>query len=89
MRLIDAKQTKREITKYLEECIDNNKIEIDVTELQIRIFGIINNQPTAYNVEKVISDLESEKILHYGCHVLETNVIKIDDAVQIVKRGGM
>lgn len=105
MRLIDAEQTKREITKYLEECIDNNKIEIDVTELQIRIFGIINNQPTAYDTEKVVAELEKYKVSHLvehdseryehckeeeiNCDGRDCFLCVWDKAILIVRKGGV
>lgn len=84
MRLIDADALIEEMRK-IEEQYENAMI----CPSWWSAFGVIKEHPTAYDIEKVISELESEKILHYGCHVLETNVIKIDDAVQIVKRGGV
>lgn len=90
MRLIDANQTKREITKYLEECIDNNKIEIDVTELQIRVFGIINNQPTAYDPEKVVAEFEKLSNAEADYYYAKSNdVIDRETAIEIVRKGGV
>ena len=97
MRLIDAKQTKREITKYLEECIDNNKIEIDVTELQIRIFGIINNQPTAYDPEAVVAELERNANEKFELYTLSSGMNfrasgmsdAFKEAIDIVRKGGV
>ena len=50
---------------------------------------VIENAPTAFDTEKVVEQLESEKIIHYGLHTEETDIMKIDDAIDIVKKGGV
>lgn len=51
----------------------------------------INNTPTAYNVEKVAAELESKKSIIQIVDI-ETNqlinLISLDKAIDIVKRGG-
>lgn len=82
MGLIDADALKKALRKCQIESLIKHTEEKNV-------FDVINEQPTAYNVEQVISDLEREKMIICGCHMIETNVIRIDDAIEIVRKGGM
>ena len=43
-RYIDADDLKLEITNYLLSCVDKGKVNVDITELQVAIYKIINNQ---------------------------------------------
>ena len=81
MRLIDADAVIKAVDKHTKDC---SEIVLDND-----ISCILEEVPTAYNVEKVISDLEREKMIICGCHMIETNVIKIDDAIEIVRKGGV
>ena len=42
-KYIEADNLKLDITNYLLSCIDKGKINIDITELQVAIYRIINN----------------------------------------------
>ena len=44
---------------------------------------MIDEQPTAYDVEAVIKELFNSAQSIYG-----TNIIRMEDAIEIVKRGG-
>ena len=57
-RLIDADDLKAEIANYFLSCVDRGKIVIDIPEMQSELYKLINAQPTAYNVEKVVEELE-------------------------------
>ena len=85
MRLIDAD----ELIKCLEHCIWN-----DATE-------VVNAQPTAYDVEKVVAKLEEKKELHtehYNNSIYkyfpdvkqryEQIQLVIDKIINIVRNGG-
>nr|DAV62639.1 MAG TPA: hypothetical protein [Caudoviricetes sp.] len=53
--------------------------------------NLINRQPTAYDVDKVVERLEEEKNPNYredGSLMGERSVIEIDKAIEIVKTGG-
>lgn len=85
MRLIDA-----------DELLRNLKEEIPMAE-DVHIFkDIINNQPTAYNVDKVIKELDERSIMvatskefyedpQNGEYV--ANVVELRKAIEIVKDG--
>jgi len=55
---------------------------------------VIKEQPTAYDVEKVVAELErwsteAEIILPISKDTIETKVIASGNAIDIVKRGGV
>lgn len=72
MRLIDANELKKAIKEW---GIKNFYLE-DVEYLE----AIIDNQPTAYNIDAVVEQLEEES---YGFEGLE--YIDLDKAIEIVK----
>lgn len=87
MRLIDADKLRTILTD--EEC---------PCALQTALIGIINEQPTAYNVDKVVEELN--KIKKYNLNLADmmldiqangTNrhFICLEDAIEIVKAGGI
>ena len=75
-RLIDADKLKKEI-----HCSYSDDLEI---------LEKIENQPTAFDVEKVVADLEQLK-LDGACECWDGDMGEehaIDMAIEIVKRGG-
>lgn len=94
-RLIDADALKQDFRKYQIKSL------IAHTE-EKNVFDVINEQPTAYDVEKVVAELEKEKEIHtnyYNISIYKDfpeikqrykqicGVIK--KAIDIVKRGGL
>lgn len=79
MRLIDAdalmKRKQEEYAYY------------DITDSQFE--DLVNSQPTAFDTEQVIHNLECEKTIWCGRKITTTEVMKIDDAIDIVKKGGV
>lgn len=72
--------------------IDADALIEEARELHIDDFMLVmamaNKQPTAYDVEKVVAELEKEKEIvkeyeEYHCSV------RLDKAIDIVKRGGI
>lgn len=87
MRLIDADKLRTILTDEEYPCA-----------LQTALIGIINEQPTAYNVDKVVEELN--KIKKYNLNLADmmldiqangTNrhFICLEDAIEIVKAGGI
>lgn len=83
MRLIDA-----------DKLIEEIKQEIDMRYMYSPkgFINVINNQPTAFDVEKVVSELESEKKLYEYEYALQMDYYKgisagYERALEIVKRG--
>lgn len=88
-RLIDA-DVLLEYIKKLECHAENKKYEKGLNDfLQFYFPQIIDNQPTAFDTEQVIHNLECEKTIWVGKKITTTEVMKIDDAIDIVKKGGV
>jgi hypothetical protein len=84
MRLIDADVLKLELRRYqIESLIEHSE--------EKNVFDVINEQPTAYDREKVMAELEEEKrkVFIDGKEMYQENYfIDIDRAIGMVKRGG-
>lgn len=74
--------------KLIEDIRKRNYISKALTEI---FETIIDEQPTAYDVDKVVERLEKEKNPNYredGSLMGERAAIEIDKAIEIVKAGG-
>lgn len=79
MRLIDADKLRTILTD--EEC---------PCALQTVLIGIIDGQPTAYDVDKVVQRLDKASD-YYECEEQgreHVQMIDLADAIEIVKAGG-
>ena len=82
MRLIDA-----------DKLIEEIKQEIDMRYMYSPkgFINVINNQPTSFDVDKVVSELEDYKmwkeLLIYDLDFRERQIIK--KAIEIAKEGGI
>lgn len=93
MRLIDADKLKAD----LEKAISKNE-DMDCLDF-LRIASVIDKQPTAYDPDKVVEQLEEvEKIMTspvnkdcFGeeCRASDCTVCLISKAIDIVKGGGV
>ena len=81
MRLIDSDE------------IDFNEVFVGASEFaeDTRQAGkmLINAQPTAYDVDKVVEELEEYSNADEAERHGTIPVIELDDAIEIVKRGGI
>ena len=87
MRLIDA-----------DKLIEEIKQEIDMRYMYSPkgFINVINNQPTAFNVEKVVEQLEKS---HFHtdatfdddgyCNDDSEEVVNLNEAIEIVRKGGI
>ena len=55
---------------------------------QNEIIDMINNIPTAYDVDKVVEDLELHSF-EFGTDILPAHYVRLNDAIEIVKQGGV
>ena len=84
MRLIDA-----------DAVLDMMNSQMDMQELYLPIHFkelVIDQLPTAYDVDKVVAELEKARAPIYradGSIMCEKRHIEIDRAIQIVKGGGV
>lgn len=84
MRLIDADK----LIEVLHESLEG---DCDLRE-DYEFMGIdefIKNQPTAYDVDKVVEELEEYSNADEAERHGTIPVIELDDAIEIVKRGGI
>lgn len=87
MRLIDADT----LIKKLSYLYTKNHIPVDMRAKEI--LTTIMEQPTAYNIDKVIEELYEERteILlsnDYECEIINYCIDNFDKAIKIVKQGG-
>lgn len=82
MILIDADK--------LKEYIKNWNIGNGIGHGQSYILDAINVQPTVYDVDKIVEQLEEEKhVVFLQDEELKIRVEALDDAIEIVKQGGV
>ena len=87
MRLIDADKLIEEL-KSSQLCIAGLRehksfLGQTMTRYEKFIIRTIEEQPTAFDVDKVVEELEEESIL-----AEKKVVVCLDDAIEIVKAGG-
>ena len=81
MRLIDADKLKKD----LESVTLSNGTLLNTNTVLL----LLDKYPTAYDVDKVVSDMQDKPFERYGNSGMGGElVINLDDAVEIVKRGG-
>ena len=61
------------------------KVEISVLQLQ-RLINKLKNIPTAYDVDKVIEELELHSF-ELGTDTLPVHYVRLNEAIEIVKQG--
>ena len=81
-RLIDADALKQDLRKCQIESLITHTEEKNV-------FDIINEQPTAYDVEKVMDQLEENQTIKFHfTGEKPTQTIDYETAIDIVRKGG-
>ena len=83
--------SRSELIKFFEEHLRTAK---DFREIIINIIPTIKNQPTAYDIDKVVEELEKirakETCNKEKCDTKEIcRICVVDDAIEIVKQGGV
>ena len=64
---------------------NTRKVEISVLQLQ-RFINKLKNIPTAYNIDKVVEELELHSF-ELGTDTLPAHYVRLNDAIEIVKQG--
>ena len=82
MRLIDADA----LIKNLSYLYTKNHIPIDMRAKEI--LTTIMEQPTAYDVDKVVERLELHSF-ELGTDTLPVHYVRLNEAIEIVKQGGV
>lgn len=92
MRLIDADLLKRNITKWLKPLKPDETEMIEVADALVSTMMEIDEQPTAFDVGKAISELERDKFIESECILSDVHQgynAGLSRAIEIVKRGGV
>lgn len=76
-RLIDADKLKEAISKSTCHCAERLWKQV--------VCDVIDNQPTAYNVDKVVAELEEESFPTHENH----SAIWLDTVLEVVRKGGV
>ena len=82
MRLIDADA----LIKNLSYLYTKNHIPIDMRAKEI--LTTIMEQPTAYDVDKVVEELELHSF-ELGTDTLPVHYVRLNEAIEIVNQGGV
>ena len=81
-RLIETDVLSKSIKDYFKNCIDQNKHEMNVIDINADIQGLLDNQPTAFDVDKVVEQLE--ELSH-----LDWIEVRKEEVFEIIKAGGI
>lgn len=85
MRLIDADVLKLELRRYqIESLIEHSE--------EKNVFDVINEQPTAFDREKVVAELENEMKFwedSYDYQIGKEKARSYSHAIEIVRKGGV
>ena len=63
------------------------KVEVSVLQLQ-RFINKLKNIPTAYDIDKIVEELELHSF-ELGTDTLPVHYVRLNDAIEIVKQGGV
>ena len=94
MRLIDADKLIEDLYLNAYACTNDEVNKILHKQLESNI-EVINNQPTAYDVDKVVKELERKSKIHNIVGESKNDIVNIyasacyDEAIEIVKAGGL
>lgn len=100
-RLIDADLLMRKCEKWLKPKAPDEDEMVSVADIAVSMLMEIEEQPTAYDVEKVVEELEEELKLadDEKARCIKENPMQFDSAkgyangiavaIEIVKRGGV
>ena len=87
-RLIDADKLIELTQKDMKYAFDNGFI--DMAFEREHLIKVIRNQPTAFDTEKVVEQLEGLSNAEADYYYARSNdVIDREDAIDIVKKGGV
>ena len=91
MRLIDADKLIEVLKEYAEN-IKNIRDDGKCFLTEENVLGIIKEQPTAFDVDKVISNIwDKSELIHikHNCYDEVEDYIRVTDATEIVREGGI
>lgn len=91
MRLIDESELKKSIEKWLNPDPNADRM-VDIDDIAVSVMMEIEEQPTAYDVDKVVAELERKKFIEQETILSDVHQgfnAGLSMAIQIVKGGGV
>ena len=100
MRLIDVEKLLNDMKNELEKAVNDENMDKDeymvIMTSAIALKDFVNRQPTAFDVEKVVSELEKSHFHTEStfdddgyCNDDSEEVVNLNEAIEIIKRGGI
>lgn len=89
MRLIDAENFSKAMKDYFTNMITHHKYNVDCVDCNADLQHLLDEQPTTYDVDKVVEELEKRsKEYNSGVRLHgKPEDMLTDDAIEIVKHG--
>ena len=87
MRLIDAENFSKAMKDYFTEMITHHKYNVDCVDCNADLQHLLDEQPTAYGVDKVAEELEKQSKPLGIRFIPDERYIKEKKAIEIVKQG--
>ena len=89
MRLIDVEKLLNDMKNELEKAVNDENMDKEeymvIMTSAIALKDFVNRQPTAFDVEKVVEQLEKES--YYIDIETDREVVNLNEAIEIVKAG--
>ena len=92
MRLIDADLLKENISRWLKPSKPDETEMIEVADALVSTMMEIDEQPTAFDTDKVIGELKRDKFIESECILSDVHQgynAGLSRAIEIVKGGGV
>lgn len=84
--LISRKETYNELIESIDWLRERDYELYCVIGDSIRV--CLDEQPTAYDIDKVVDELELHSF-EFGTDILPAHYVRLNDAIEIVKQGGV
>lgn len=92
MRLIDADLLKENILRWLKPSAPDETKMIEVADALVSTMMEIDEQPTAFDVDKAVGELKRDKFIESECILSDVHQgynAGLSRAIEIVKGGGI
>ena len=86
MRLIDVDKAIKDLKQFIKD------YNLENLAVVLKIIMILQEQPTAFDVDKVISNIwDRSELIHikHNCYDEIEDYIRVTDVTQIVREGGL
>lgn len=86
MRLIDVDKAIKDLKQFTYDCNLENIVAV------LKVIKVLERQPTAFDVDRVISNIwDRSELIHikHNCYDEVEDYIRVTDVTQIVREGGL